>query len=53
MATTATDVEQSSLSQHAVGARASSDYESEKVVFNDGQSSSEEKVGEVWKPEDA
>ena len=53
MASTAIDVEQSSLSQRAVGARTSSEFESEKVELNDGQSSSEENPGEAWQPEDA
>jgi len=51
MATTAADAEQSSLSQRSACARASPDCESEK--FNDGQSSGEEKIEEVWRPEDA
>ncbi|KAF9652330.1 OPT superfamily oligopeptide transporter [Thelephora ganbajun] len=53
MASTAIDVEQSSLNQRAVGAQPSLDYENEKTGFNDGQSSSEEKPGKVWRPEDA
>lgn len=53
MVSTAIDIEQSSLSQRAVGARTSSEFESEKVELNDGQSSSEENPGEAWQPEDA
>ena len=53
MASIAIDVEQSDLNRRAVSAQASSDYENEKVGFNDGQSSSEEQPEKVWQPEDA
>lgn len=51
MTSTAIDDEQSS--QRAVDTRASSELENEKAGFNNGQSSSEEKSGNVWQPEDA
>jgi len=53
MASTAIDVEQSSLHQRAVGAHISSEFENEKAGSNDGQSSSEENPGNAWRPEDA
>ena len=52
MASTAVDVEQSSLSQRVVVTRTSS-YEGEKAAYNDGQSSGEDDSEKVWRPEDA
>ena len=53
MASTAIDVEQSSLNQRPVVAQTSSGFESEKAGFDDGQSFSEETPEKVWQPEDA
>jgi len=53
MASTAIDVEQGSLNQRAVDTQASSEFENEKVGFVDDQSSSGEKPGKAWRPEDA
>ena len=53
MASTVINVEQGSLDQRVVDTQASSEFENEKVGFNDGQSSSEEKPEKVWQPADA
>ena len=53
MASTAIDVEQTSLNQRSVLARVSSDYESEKAVYNDARFSGEGESEKVWQPEDA
>lgn len=53
MASTAVDVEQSSLNQRVVVTQASSNYESEKAAYDDSNSSSEDKPEKVWQPEDA
>ena len=53
MASTAIDVEQSSLNHRVVGAQPSLEFGNEKAGFNDSPSSSEHSPGTAWRPEDA
>lgn len=53
MASTAIDIEQSSLNHRVVGAQASEEFGNEKAGFSDNQSSSGHNPGQAWQPEDA
>lgn len=47
------DVEQDNFNPRVVDAQASSEFEDEKVGFNDGQSLGQENPEKVWQPADA
>jgi hypothetical protein len=54
MASIAIDFEQSgALNQHPAVTQASLEYESEVAGHNDSHSSTEDKLGKAWQPEDA
>ena len=54
MASTAIDVEQSgTLNQRPAVTQPSLEYENEKAGYNDSHTSTEDKLGKVWQPEDA
>lgn len=54
MASTAIDFEQiGALNQHPADTQASLEYENEMADYNDSHSSTEDKLGKVWQPEDA